>query len=261
MENRKISAAASVVPILMYHEVLESRPANKYTISAEDMVNHFQAIRASGKVGRGLHQVCSEEGGSPVGITFDDGYRSDVDTALPILKEFGYTATFFITTDWIGKREEGTTWKLLEKLLANNMDIQAHGHTHRFLDSLNTGDMEDELALPQRKILAELGHKVTRLALPGGRYSSKTIQLAKHLGYESVSTSIPGCNIIKSNELSYLLKRYTIHQGLSSDNFLKIVRADKSYSRKARTAYEVKKQIKSVIGNEAYQNLWNMVKK
>ena len=35
-------------------------------------------------------------------ITFDDGYKSTYDLAFPILKRYGLTATFFVTTGFIG---------------------------------------------------------------------------------------------------------------------------------------------------------------
>jgi peptidoglycan/xylan/chitin deacetylase (PgdA/CDA1 family) len=38
---------------------------------------------------------------STVCITFDDGYRNNLTLAAPILKEFGYPATFFVTTSYI----------------------------------------------------------------------------------------------------------------------------------------------------------------
>jgi len=45
--------------------------------------------------------------GTPCGphgvvITFDDGYKSNYDLAFPILKHYGLTATFFVTTGFIG---------------------------------------------------------------------------------------------------------------------------------------------------------------
>ena len=43
-----------------------------------------------------------------VAITFDDGYRSTHDLALPILREFGVPATVFVTTSHI--ENEGSMW-------------------------------------------------------------------------------------------------------------------------------------------------------
>src|SRR5215831_12481219 len=41
---------------------------------------------------------------NPVMITFDDGYRSCHDVALPILREMGIPATFFIATSFVAER-------------------------------------------------------------------------------------------------------------------------------------------------------------
>jgi peptidoglycan/xylan/chitin deacetylase (PgdA/CDA1 family) len=41
---------------------------------------------------------------NPLMITFDDGYRSCHDVALPILRELGIPATFFIATAFVGER-------------------------------------------------------------------------------------------------------------------------------------------------------------
>lgn len=41
---------------------------------------------------------------NPIIISFDDGYRSCVDTALPILQELGFPATFFVATHYVSDR-------------------------------------------------------------------------------------------------------------------------------------------------------------
>lgn len=48
-------------------------------------------------------------------ITFDDGYRSTHDLALPVLREFNFPATVFVTTGYIGV---GSMWndRILEAL-------------------------------------------------------------------------------------------------------------------------------------------------
>src|SRR5213075_2783941 len=42
---------------------------------------------------------------NPVMVTFDDGYRSCHDVALPILRAVGMRATFFVTTGFISERK------------------------------------------------------------------------------------------------------------------------------------------------------------
>ncbi len=46
------------------------------------------------------------EGDRKVCIFFDDGWKNQYDVALPILKEFGFKATFSIITDYIGMDNE-----------------------------------------------------------------------------------------------------------------------------------------------------------
>lgn len=41
---------------------------------------------------------------NPLMITFDDGYLSNYDTALPLLERHGLTATFFIATEYVEQR-------------------------------------------------------------------------------------------------------------------------------------------------------------
>jgi len=44
-------------------------------------------------------------------ITMDDGYRSVYNVAYPILKKYGFTATLFIYTDFVGASGTAITWK------------------------------------------------------------------------------------------------------------------------------------------------------
>ncbi len=62
-------------------------------------------------------------------ITFDDGYRSTHDLALPILKELNLPATVFVTSGYIG---EGNMWndKILEavrRLPSDQLDLRETG--------------------------------------------------------------------------------------------------------------------------------------
>src|ERR1700682_1900751 len=49
-----------------------------------------------------------------VAITFDDGSETDLITAAPLLKDIGFSATFYIIAGWLGKAGYLSTAQLLE---------------------------------------------------------------------------------------------------------------------------------------------------
>jgi len=64
-----------------------------------------------------------------VAITFDDGYSSTHDLALPVLREFGLPATVFVTSGFL---DQGNMWndRILEavrRLPEGPLDMQMHG--------------------------------------------------------------------------------------------------------------------------------------
>jgi peptidoglycan/xylan/chitin deacetylase (PgdA/CDA1 family) len=71
-------------------------------------------------------------------ITFDDGYRSIHDLALPVLREFGFPATVFVTTGFV---DSGSMWndRILEALRtirAAGLDLEDAGLGSYPLDTL-----------------------------------------------------------------------------------------------------------------------------
>ena len=97
--------------VVNYHRILRS--ADPLLESEPDVDTFRWQMRAAG----GLLQRaaaarrgdgCCATGRMPpraVCITFDDGYRSVHDLALPILKEFGLPATVFVTSGYVGERQ------------------------------------------------------------------------------------------------------------------------------------------------------------
>jgi peptidoglycan/xylan/chitin deacetylase (PgdA/CDA1 family) len=88
-------------------------------------------------------------------ITFDDGYRSVHDLALPVLREFDLPATVFVTTGFIGS---GTMWN--EKIIES-----VRGLPNGQLDLSNAGlGVHDVRAVGDRqKLLAKLTEQVKYL--------------------------------------------------------------------------------------------------
>jgi len=66
----------------------------------------------------------------PAVITIDDGWKSAYTKAIPILKEKGFTATFFVYTDFISSCQNSLSWEDLKVLLKENFEVGSHTKSH-----------------------------------------------------------------------------------------------------------------------------------
>jgi peptidoglycan/xylan/chitin deacetylase (PgdA/CDA1 family) len=111
-------------------------------------------------------------------LTFDDGYRSMRQVALPYLLRFGYPAVLFVPTDFIGKcnefdagfepKEAICDWDDLRELEYHGISIQSHGASHRRFSQLAPAELEDELLRSKATLEAGLGKAVEVIAYPYG---------------------------------------------------------------------------------------------
>lgn len=189
--------------VLMYHGVdpgdgrydYAEAGMRSYILKREDFAAHLEAIERSGRpvidpsafIEGGPNPPC--EPGSIL-LTFDDGDLSDYDIVTPLLCERGWKALFFITTGTVGIDGQVLSDQLREMADAG-MVPGAHGHSHRFLSSMGQEDQLQELDYSRSMLLDMTGQKPRSLSLPGGRYNSATLTLAKECGLEVVFTSKP----------------------------------------------------------------------
>jgi peptidoglycan/xylan/chitin deacetylase (PgdA/CDA1 family) len=99
--------------IITYHHIADHEPSYPFDPDTAD-ASRAQFRRQIEMLARhgtpiGVDDLLRAiEGGplpkNPVMVTFDDGYRSCHDVALPILRQVGVPATFFISTSFISER-------------------------------------------------------------------------------------------------------------------------------------------------------------
>ena len=112
--------------------------------------------------------------------TFDDGYVGLLLNALPIMNEFGFTATVFVCTDYLGKvndwnfkdksKRQHLSIDELKELQSCGWEVGSHGVTHRSLLRLNDEDLCKELQT-SKDVLESLFGPVKSYAYPYGDYS------------------------------------------------------------------------------------------
>jgi peptidoglycan/xylan/chitin deacetylase (PgdA/CDA1 family) len=147
-----------------------------------------------------------------VGISFDDGNISDIERALPALRERGLRATFFVVAGRLGAPhflDEGD----LRSLVAAGMEIGSHGMRHRPWRGLDRHALHEELVEAKAILEGVAGRPVTRASCPFGSYDRRVLGTLRRCGYHQVYTSDGGM----ARSGTFLQARYSLDAGDSSE--------------------------------------------
>ena len=224
------SVAEVKVPILIYHRIQEYKEKDskmarifittpsafeeqmKYlhdhdytTISPNELMKAFNGLPLPNK---------------PVIITFDDGYKGQYLTALPILEKYHDSATFFIYTDAVSAYGDYMTWEQVQDLNNHGMTIAAHTKSHAKLTKILTKKGLELEIMDSKKILEKkINTPVNYFAYPYGLYNSEVIDVVKESGFLAAFGVTQG-KIEKANNM-YFLRRNNM--GSSFDIFLRAI--------------------------------------
>ena len=223
-----------MVPILLYHEI-SSPPDTTFNRLAvtprafaaqlEYLVEHgFTTFTAST-----IAAALATGGPVPeraVVLTFDDGFADFYERVLPVLRQYGCTATLFVTTGWIanaGQRAAGPkpesmlTWSQIVEASANGIEIGAHSHTHPQLDQLGRKRLRAEMIASKKLLEDALGTSIPGLAYPFGYSSTAVRHAAIEAGY--AYACIVGNAMASPQHDPLALPRLTVKASTGEDAF------------------------------------------
>ncbi|RKX92842.1 MAG: hypothetical protein DRP84_09370 [Spirochaetes bacterium] len=162
----------------------------------------------------------------PIIITFDDGQRSQLETALPILKKYGLKATIFVTTDPTASVFKDTwhidrplTKQQIKELSKAGVSIQSHTVTHPILPELTDEEVLFEFKESKKILESIIDKPVQFLSIPLGFCNKRIKKLAKQAGYKAICTANVGTNG-KNTDL-FSLRRITIEGTFNLKEFKK----------------------------------------
>jgi peptidoglycan/xylan/chitin deacetylase (PgdA/CDA1 family) len=146
-------------------------------------------------------------------ITVDDGYRSVYHVAYPILKKYGFTATLFIYTDYVGVSPKALTWDLLRKLKREGYYIGSHSVMHSDLSRKKNGEnrkaylarLKKEIFRSKQIIDRQLNQDTLIFSYPYGRRNETVISFSQEAGYKIGVTVDRGGNPFFADQ--FLIKR------------------------------------------------------
>jgi peptidoglycan/xylan/chitin deacetylase (PgdA/CDA1 family) len=185
---------------LMYHDVLPETVArgggpDRFAVPLDSFEIALDTIRDLGLRGTSLARQRASPRPDAVVISFDDGNVGQFEYAAPALRARGMTATFFVTTDWIGT-DGFMTWDQLRQLKAWGMSVQSHTKSHPFLSELDEVQLLSELAGSKAALDGSLRQDTLELSLPGGNAPKRKYRhLLRHVGYRVVAGSRWGSNV------------------------------------------------------------------
>jgi peptidoglycan/xylan/chitin deacetylase (PgdA/CDA1 family) len=217
--------------VLMYHKVNDLRP-NPTTVPTQVFAEQMELLGELGYVPVSLDRVRDhyvEAAPLPPGavlITFDDGYRDNLENALPILQRHGYPAVVFVPIGFLdddrplpheealrtlGVQNETLGWDELAALEAGGIRVESHGIGHRPVSELEVAQAAREIALSKLRLEEHLGRPVEAYAFVKGSladYRPEHVSLVQQAGYTLGFTSVSGANGPSTDR--YRLRRYNV---------------------------------------------------
>lgn len=251
----------TMLPVLMYHGLHPDARApgrfdSVYSVCPKDFADQLDWLQAQGYRSARLHQTVSRAdghgAGKPVVISFDDGDISNVEVALPLLRERDMVAEFFITTDFIDQPGMLTSADI-RTLAGCGMGIGSHGRSHRFLEDLPAEELENEFLSSRRVLSAISGREVDSVALPGGRGGSRELRTARTLGYRHLLGSVPGPN--RHPHPDAWMQRIPITRQTTLAEFTDLVRWRGARPHLALARFRALAWCKHALGNTRYERL------
>lgn len=113
--------------------------------------------------------------GGMVSVTFDDGWASQYNNALPILKNYGIPATMYIISGSVNAVPSYMTQDQIQAFASRGDEIAAHTVTHPDLTTLTPDQVDNELAQSQATLQQMFGPSAAvNFASPYGAYNPTT---------------------------------------------------------------------------------------
>jgi peptidoglycan/xylan/chitin deacetylase (PgdA/CDA1 family) len=189
------------IPIMMYHYVRHVDSAAdplgfNLSVTPEQLAAQLDWLKSAGYETLRMDAAAAcirGEGPCParaVVLTFDDGYMDAYTTALPLLQQRGYVATFYIVSGFVGQPGY-MSWNEVRALRDAGMEIGAHTVSHPDLTTLGLDDIRAQVAQSGAAISAEIGLPVLSFCYPGGRYNETVAAIARESGFTSATTTNP----------------------------------------------------------------------
>jgi hypothetical protein len=188
-------SGTSSLAILTYHSIDES--GSVVSVAPRYFAEQMRCLAESGWRGISLREAVAQHQnngswpGRAVVLTFDDGYESFYECALPLLSQYGFTATVFIVSGHIGGRNDWETppaglglrsiisWRQAAEMSAAGIEIGSHTKSHPDLRRLTVEKIEAEIRDSKTEIEDHIAGPVRSFAYPYGSFNRESLDIVR----------------------------------------------------------------------------------
>jgi len=225
--------------ILIYHSI----GGTPWAVSKKSFGAQMDWLCRVGKI-TPLNELLDQnvDGATRVAITFDDGYASLHDVALPILEGVGAVATVFPNTGCVGAGgvrnlsdpalghypgESFLSWQDMKRLSVAGWSVGSHGVAHLDLTVAHEDTVREELTASKNMIEKIVGLPCPTFAYTWGRHTPRLRRLVAEAGYRYGLSGRHGS--VRSDGDPLAVPRINISKEYTLSDFQSITRGDWDY--------------------------------
>ncbi len=213
----------AIIPIVTYHSVRphidgESEEQEQFDITPELLKKHLEYLKREGFTTISFETLADYFDGEtslpqkPVILSFDDSWKNQYIYAFPLLKEYKMTATFFVFTNSLDRKNH-LTWEETREMQKAGMEIGSHTKFHPYLgDIKDPAELKNEIVGSKNILEESINAHITSFAYPFGEHATTSINEVKHAGYRTARSLRSG--VVQNKEDLYSLRSF-----LATDNF------------------------------------------
>ncbi|MDF2725469.1 MAG: polysaccharide deacetylase family protein [Paenibacillus sp.] len=175
------------IPVLNYHSIAVN-PENNAVLDPKKLDEQMAYLVKEGYTTLTIKQFVdiwdgrAEAPAKPILLTFDDGYADNYTAAMPILKKYGLRATMFVSPGMSGHDGYYADWDQIREMINNGWDIQPHGMTHPYLNTLSADKQREQISESIKQVKEQTGVDTLVFCYPYGTFNKNTLALLEEYG-------------------------------------------------------------------------------
>lgn len=189
------------VPILMYHVIRQAPPGAPFSalyVPPDEFAAQMRALKAAHWTAVTLDQIwdawthAAAVPARPVVISFDNGYESQFNEAMPVLRRLHWVGVMNLQLSGLPRSQGGLSAEAIRRMLAAGWELDTQGFAHADLVRLAPADLRHEVAASRRVLQRRWQVPVHWFCYPSGHYDVRVVAAVRAAGYRGSTTVVPG---------------------------------------------------------------------